>query len=647
MNDTSGVMLAGKTSWPASLEQLRKALALGLLALLVYNTFTSDIPDAVLRGVFLAAALGYSLIFFPPGQGPRGRLMWAVDILLATIGVAAALYIAIDFENVFGRAGASTMLDLAMAMAGILIVLEATRRTAGLALPLLSVVFLLYPLWYGPQLPGMLRTGSFSIERVLTLQFLSLEGVLGSALAVTIEMVLLFVVYGAFLSRLGAIEFMDDLAKALCGRSRGGSAKIATVSSLFMGLASGSAVANVVSQGVFTIPMMRREGYKPAMAGAIEAAASTGGQIMPPVMGAAAFLMAEYTRIPYSQIIIHALVPGLLFYFAIWYAVHWEAIRTGMKGVPPDEIPSGWKVMREGGLHLLSLAVITGEMLFDQSMEIAVLHGIATAVVAALLMPKARANVTLANLVSACRDGLHDTISLLTSSACAGIIIGVVVQTAFGLKISGLVIDASMGMLWLALILCGIVCLILGMGLPTQIIYLTLAVLVAPAVVKMGVTVAGAHLFIIYYGMLSMVTPPVCFAAFAAAGIAGAGMMRTGWEATKISIAGLMAPFYFAYHPGVLLIGGPLDIAEGVLRAVVGIYAAGVALGMFVWREADIHNPLPAPLLWLSRIACGSASIMLIAPGPQALAAGMLLAAAIASAGPAWRMLRPATYKPQ
>lgn len=647
MNDTSGAAPAGQTSWPGALESLRTILAVGLLALLVYNTYTSDVPDAVMRGIFLAAALGYALIFFAPGKSPRGRSMWALDILLAATGIAAALYIAVDFENVFGRAGASTPLDLAMAMAGILIVLEATRRTAGLALPLLSVIFLLYPLWYGPHLPGMLRTGSFSGERVLTLQFLSLEGVLGSALAVTIEMVLLFVVYGAFLSRLGAIEFMDELAKALCGRSRGGSAKIATVSSLFMGLASGSAVANVVSQGVFTIPMMRREGYKPAMAGAIEAAASTGGQIMPPVMGAAAFLMAEYTRIPYSQIIIHALVPGLLFYFAIWYAVHWEAIRTGMNGVPADEIPSAAKVMREGGLHILSLLVITGEMLFGQAMEIAVLHGIATAVIAALLMPKSRGNVTLPNVVGACRDGLHDTISLLTSSACAGIIIGVVVQTAFGLKISGLVIDASMGMLWLALILCGIVCLILGMGLPTQIIYLTLAVLVAPAIVKMGVTVAGAHLFIIYYGMMSMVTPPVCFAAFAAAGIAGAGMMRTGWEATKISIAGLLAPFYFAYHPGVLLIGGPLDIAEGVLRAVVGIYAGGVALGLFVWHEADIHRPLPVALTWLSRIACGVVSVMLVAPGPQALAGGLLLAGATAAAGPAWRAVKPNAYRPQ
>jgi TRAP transporter 4TM/12TM fusion protein len=641
MSETGTNAPAPSAASPSLLDILRTVLALGLFGLCVWDTFGGDVDDAVMRGVFLAGALFYAFLIFTPAKRERGMLMRGMDVLLAVIGAAAALYIAVDFENVFGRAGANTRLDFAVAIAGIILVLEATRRTAGWPLPLLSIIFLLYPLWYGPLLPGLLRTGSFSLERVLTLQYLSLEGILGSAFAVTIEYIFLFVVYGAFLSRLGAIEFMDELAKALCGRARGGSAKIATVSSLFMGLASGSAVANVVSQGVFTIPMMRREGYKPAMAGAIEASASTGGQIMPPVMGAAAFLMAEYTRIPYSQIIIHALIPGLLFYFAIWYAVHWEAVRSGMKGVPADQIPSAGKVMREGGLHFASLAVITVEMILGQSMGVAVLHGIGVAIVAAILQRKSRASVTLTNLVGAVRDGLHDSISLFTSAACAGIIIGVVVQTAFGLKISSLVIDASMGQLWLALILCGIVCLVLGMGLPTQIIYLTLAVLVAPAIVKMGVTVAGAHLFIIYYGMLSMVTPPVCFAAFAAAGIAGAGMMQTGWVATKISIAGLLAPFYFAYHPGVLLIGDPLAIADGIVRASAGIYAGGVALGMFVWREQDIHSPLPGPLRILQMTASAAAAIVLIAPGYAMLAAGLALAIGAASMGPIWHKLAP------
>ncbi|MDB5572134.1 MAG: transporter, fusion protein [Hyphomicrobiales bacterium] len=614
------------------LDWARTALAVALFCFSLYSILVEEAPEAVLRTVFLGCSLFWTFALLAP-RGPRAPALRALDWALALASLGVTAYVAFDSENIFARAGDITALDMAVAIAGIALVLEGTRRTAGAALPVLSIVFLLYPLWFGPYLTGLLRTGAFSVERVLTLQYLSLEGVIGSALQVTIEYVYLFVIFGAVLNRLGAIEFMDDLARALCGRLRGGSAKIATLSSLFMGLASGSAVANVVSQGVFTIPMMRREGYKREMAAAVEASASTGGQIMPPVMGAAAFLMAEYTRIPYAQIIVYALVPGLLFYFAIWYAVHWEALRTGMKGVPEDEIPSARGVLREGGLHILSLLVITVEMSLGFSMQIAVLHGIVAAIVAAFIHRKTRALVTVPNLIGAIREGFQDSLSLFTSAACAGVIIGVVTQTSFGLKISTLVIDASMGMLWLALILCGLVCLVLGMGLPTQIIYLTLAALVAPAIVKMGVTVAGAHLFIIYFGMMSMVTPPVCFAAFAAAGIAGAPFMKTGWIATKISIAGLLAPFYFAYHPGVMLMGPWEGIVEGVLRASVGIYAGGVALGMFHWRLEELTQGGLAAT-WTRRALGAAACLLLIAPGAQALVAGLACVAVSVAAGP-------------
>ena len=618
-------------------ELLKTAVALGLFLVSLYDILISDLDDAVIRGIFLGFALLYTFAFYAAGKGERSAFAWSMDIAAGILGLAVCFYIVFDFENVFARAGAITTLDYLVAACAIVLVLEATRRTAGLALPLLSLVFLLYPLWYGPYMPGMLKTGAYSMQRVLTLQFLSPEGILGSALGVTIEFVYLFVIYGAVLNRVGAIEFMDDLSKALCGASRGGSGKIATVSSLFMGMASGSAVANVVSQGVFTIPMMRREGFSPAKAAAIEASSSTGGQIMPPVMGAAAFLMAEFTRTPYSQIIVYALVPGLLFYFAIWYAVHWEAIRLGMQGIPRDQLPPTGKVMREGGLHFLSILTIIGMMSAGYSMARTVLIAIVVALVCALIHKKSRSSVTPHALIAALREGFQDSISLLTSAACAGIIIGVVVQTAFGLKISALVIDASMGQLWIALLLCALVCLILGMGLPTQIIYLTLAVLVAPAIVKMGVTVAGAHLFIIYFGMMSMVTPPVCFAAFAAAGIAGANLMETGWEACKISIAGLIVPFYFAYHPGILLIGDIGGIVEGIMRALVGVYAAGVAIGLFVFTQKDFHTRVSWPLDVLRKILCALAAVLLCAPGMMQMAAGLACCALAVAIGPVVR----------
>lgn len=621
-------------------EIVKTVVALGLFAVSLYDILISELDDAVIRGVFLGFALLYAFAFYAGGKKQRSTFALAMDIIAGILGVMVAFYIVFDFENVFSRAGDISTLDYVVAAVAIVLVLEATRRTAGLALPLLSLIFLLYPLWYGPWMPGLMKTGTYSLQRVLTLQYLSTEGVLGSALGVTIEFVYLFVIYGAVLNRTGAIEFMDELSKALCGASRGGSGKIATVSSLFMGLASGSAVANVVSQGVFTIPMMRREGFSPAKAGAIEAASSTGGQIMPPVMGAAAFLMAEFTRTPYSQIIIYAIVPGLLFYFAIWYAVHWEAVRIGMKGIPRDQLPPVGKVMREGGLHFLSIITIVVMMGVGYSMANTVLVAVVVALACAFIHKKSRASVTLSNLIGALREGFQDSISLLTSAACAGIIIGVVVQTAFGLKISTLVIDASMGQLWLALLLCAIVCLILGMGLPTQIIYLTLAVLVAPAIVKMGVTVAGAHLFIIYYGMMSMVTPPVCFAAFAAAGIAGASLMETGWESCKISVAGLVVPFFFAYHPGVLLMGPPIEIVEGVSRALIGVYMSGVAIGLFVFSAKDYEQPLPRPLRYL-RMALGVvATICLCAPGMTYLVAGLVATLIAVALGPLARSAR-------
>ena len=605
----------------------RSSVAILLFAASLWNILISPFDETQLRCLFLGVTLSYSFVFLT--QPKQREPLWrqAARCIAAIISLSACAYIGLGFEDIFSRAGANTRLDYFVAAALILLVLEGTRRTAGVALPLLSIAFLLYPLWYGPLLEGLLRTGSFSLKRVLTLQSLSTEGVIGPALQVTIEYVYLFVIYGAFLSRIGAIEFMDQLAKALCGGMRGGSAKITTISSLFMGLASGSAVANVVSQGIFTIPMMRREGYPPKTAAAIEASASTGGQIMPPVMGAAAFLMVEYTRIPYSTIILHALLPGLMFYLAIWFAVHWQGIKLGMQGLPKDQLPAWRKVMHEGGLHFTSLLVIVVLMSLNYAMATTVLIAIAVSLGCALVQKSSRHLVTVKNLVGAISDGFRDSVALLTSAACAGIIIGVVTQTSFGLKISTLVIDASMGYLWLALILCGIVCLILGMGLPTQIVYLTLAVLVAPTIVEMGVTMAGAHLFIIYFGMMSMVTPPVCFAAFAAAGIAGSKLMETGWEATRLSAAGIIVPFYFVYHPGILLIGDLLAIIEGVSRASLGLYAAGVALGMFVWRGRELTQPEFSTARIVSRVAAFVACILLCVPGMVTLAAGVMMAA--------------------
>jgi len=615
-------------SVPVWCDRLRSTLAVGIFCFGVWTVLTWDFDDAEIRAIFLGFTLLYSLSFFGPGKRARGRAGLAADLLAAALGIGVAAYIALDFENVFNRAGAVTELDLAVAAVAIVMILEATRRTAGWALPILSVVFLLYPLVYGPYMPGLLKASPFGLERVLTGQYLSLDGILGPAIKVMIDYIFLFIIFGAFLQRFGVTEFFIDFAKAIAGNKRGGSAKVAVVASSLMGTVSGSAVANVVSTGVITIPMMRREGYQAAFAGAVEASASTGGQIMPPIMGAAAFLMSEFARIPYSQIILHALVPAILYFATVWLAVHFEAIRLGLKGAASETLPRLWPVLRERGTGLIPIVFVTTLIMMDHNLAESVLMSIVVTVLCAAVTPAMRHLVTVPNLVGAIREGIDNSISLFTASACAGIVIGVVSLTGLGLKISTMIIDISAGVAVVALILSAITCLIMGLGLPTQIIYLTLAILVAPGLVEMGISVAGAHLFIMYFGMMSMVTPPVCFAAFAAASISGAKMMQTGVMAFRLALAGQLIPFLFAYNPGLLLIGGPVDIVLDIVRALATLFAAGLAFEIFRITPFERDDSVAKPIIYLRRLTLGIATALLIFPEMQTTLAGAALLAA-------------------
>jgi TRAP transporter 4TM/12TM fusion protein len=615
-------------SVPVWCDRLRSTLAVGIFCFGVWTVLTWDFDDAEIRAIFLGFTLLYSLSFFGPGKRARGRAGLAADLLAAALGIGVAAYIALDFENVFNRAGAVTELDLAVAAVAIVVILEATRRTAGWALPILSVVFLLYPLVYGPYMPGLLKASPFGLERVLTGQYLSLDGILGPAIKVMIDYIFLFIIFGAFLQRFGVTEFFIDFAKAIAGNKRGGSAKVAVVASSLMGTVSGSAVANVVSTGVITIPMMRREGYQAAFAGAVEASASTGGQIMPPIMGAAAFLMSEFARIPYSQIILHALVPAILYFATVWLAVHFEAIRLGLKGAASETLPRLWPVLRERGTGLIPIVFVTTLIMMDHNLAESVLMSIVVTVLCAAVTPAMRHLVTVPNLVGAIREGIDNSISLFTASACAGIVIGVVSLTGLGLKISTMIIDISAGVAVVALILSAITCLIMGLGLPTQIIYLTLAILVAPGLVEMGISVAGAHLFIMYFGMMSMVTPPVCFAAFAAASISGAKMMQTGVMAFRLALAGQLIPFLFAYNPGLLLIGGPVDIVLDIVRALATLFAAGLAFEIFRITPFERDDSVAKPIIYLRRLTLGIATALLIFPEMQTTLAGAALLAA-------------------
>ena len=552
---------------------------------------------------------------------------------MIALSLYVTLYVVFDFEEVFGRAGDINSQDYVVGILAILLVLEATRRTTGWALPVLSFVFILYPLVYGPYLPGVLNTSTFGLERVLTLLYLSMGGILGVAFKVTLEFIFLFIIFGAFLNRFGIAELFIDFARAVAGTSRGGSAKVAVVASSLMGTVNGSATANVASTGVLTIPMMKREGFTPTFAGAVEAAASTGGQIMPPIMGAAAFLMVEFSRIPYSEIIIHAFLPAVFYFAMVWAAVHFEAIRLGLDRAARETLPELWPILKRRGGGFLPIVFLTVMILFKQPLMDSVLWSLVLTVVIAFVTPDLRKYVTFGNLIGAVVDGVKTSIPLLMASACAGIVIGTVMLTSLSINISAMIVELSQGVAIVALVLSAICCLIMGLGLPTQIIYLTLAILVAPGLVEMGISVAGAHLFIIYFGMMSMVTPPICFAAFTAATLAGANLMKTGVVAFRIALAGQLVPFYFALNPGLLLIGSATDIAIAIIRVSVGLFAAGLAFEIFRIWPVDRDVTLSRLLIYVRRLVFFTAGIALIFPtalptiiGAVSLAIGLVIA---------------------
>jgi TRAP transporter 4TM/12TM fusion protein len=607
------------------IDQARTLVAAAVFFFGSWSVLTFPFDDAVVRAIFFGFTLAYAFFFFGWRKGPRSTFELAGDIVAGLVGIAVALYIVFDFENVFGRAGAVTGLDLFIAGLAIILTLEATRRTAGLALPLLSLMFLFYPWIYGPFLPGLLRTSAFGFERILTQQYLGLDGILGPAFKVMIEYIFLFIVFGAFLQRFGVTEFFIDFAKSIAGHRRGGSAKVAVMASGLMGTVSGSAVANVVSTGVITIPMMKREGFKASFAGGVEAAASTGGQVMPPIMGAAAFLMAEFAQIPYSDIILHALIPALLYFITIWVAVHFEAKRLGIDGESTDLLPKLLPVIKSRGLAAIPLIVLTVLIMSDYPLAESVLVSIGLTIAAAAIAPDLRCYFTLENVLGAMREGVDNAISLFTAAACAGIVIGIISLTGLGLKISAVIIDLANGVALIALILSAITCLVLGLGLPTQIVYLTLAILVAPGLINLGITTAGAHLFIMYFGMMSMVTPPVCFAAFAAASLAQAPMMATGVAAFRLALAGQLIPFLFAFNPGLLFIGTPVEIVLDSLRAIVCIAAAGMAFEIFRIGPASADKHVLQALLYLRRLLLGVGAALLIYHGPKTTIAGLVL----------------------
>lgn len=524
------------------------------------------------------------------------------DWLLALGGLAVGLYVAVRYPTIAYRLGILTWDKVALGALAIILVLEATRRLIGWVMVGLAGVLILYAR-FAYLFPGLLYANGSGWERIAVYLYLDTNGLLGLPLAVTAGMVVAFIFFGQALYAVGGDRFLTDLAMVAMGRYRGGPAKVSVVASCLFGTVSGSAVSNVVVDGPITIPMMKRAGYAPHLAAAIEAVASTGGQIMPPVMGVAAFLIAEFLAIPYSQVVLAAVIPALLYYLALFIQVDLEAAKCSLLGLPGAQLPRFGPVMRRGWSFLIPLLVLTYTLMIAvwQPGKAGMAAVIATLLVGAF---QREDRLTPAKLLTAIEETGRVLLDIVAITAVAGFVIGVLQLSGLGFKFSLILVNLARGNTLALLILTAVVCIILGMGMPTTIIYMMLAVLVGPALVQLGVSPLGAHFFLFYFGMLSMITPPVCLATYAAASIGRADFMKTGWTGMRLGIVAYVVPFIFAYHPALLLKGSAVEIALAVGTAVIGVILLGIGCAGY----------MIGPLGWAKRAWSSLAGLLLMPP---------------------------------
>jgi TRAP transporter 4TM/12TM fusion protein len=519
-------------------------------------------------------AFATSLIFL---LYPHERRKW-FDFSLAILAIVSGIYTLLNIEKFLGRMSFVEPVarwDLFFGIATLLLVLEATRRTVGLSLPIVSVAFLLYA-YLGNHLPGILRHKGFKIEDIVEYLYLLPNGIYGTPTEVSATFLFLFILFSSFLEKSGAGYFFVDLAFAVTGRVRGGPAKAAVVSSSLFGTISGSAVANVVGTGTFTIPLMKRTGYPPHFAGAVEAVASTGGQIMPPVMGAAAFLMAEILGISYFKVCLHAMIPAILYYISVFFQVDLRAAKMGLKGLPSSELPKIWSLMKSQGYFLISLAILVLYLVSGYTPSFAAIVGLGS--IYALSFIRKSTRLGWKRLVGALESGAKNVLPVASACACCGIVIGIILLTGIGLRLSEILITVSGGNKTVILVLIMLLSLLLGMGMPTIGAYITVVTLLVPAVINLGYPPIAAHMFAFYFSVISFITPPVALASYAAAGIAGSRLWETGLAAFKLGLAGLIVPYMFIVGTPLLFIGSFSEIGLAFLSSSLGVWCLAQAI---------------------------------------------------------------------
>jgi len=584
------------------------------VAMSLYHMYVAAFgpPEAIIfRGTHLLFALTLVFLLYP--LRPRGALGWrSADLLLLALGYGFVLHIFTNYEYFTNRIiyiDELTTADKFYAVIAVAIVLEATRRVIGLALPLTAAAFLIYAIGFTRITPQVL------MEQL----YFSTEGIFGSTLGVSASYVMLFVLFGSFMERSGTGQLFMDFSMSITGRYAGGPGKVAIVSSALFGTVSGSAVANVMVDGPITIPLMKRTGFRPPFAAAVEAVASTGGQIMPPVMGAAAFVMAEFLAVPYAQVALWAAIPALLYYVSLFFAVHFDAKRYGLAGVPKSELPRFVKVMAVRGHLFAPILVVLFGLILGYSAPLCALAGAMTCIPIALLRASTRGGIGWRNVFDALVDGARNTLSVAMACACAGIVIGCVTITGLGITFTQFIIVLAQSSLIAALVLTAVAGIVLGMGMPTTPSYIVMVSLLVPAIIKLGAIAPTAHMFAFYFATLSAITPPVALAVFAAAGLAKSDLWATGWQAVRIAAATYIVPFMFIYEPSLMLIGDWVDSLTSSASAVVGVMCLAAGLQGYLLREAR----------WWERVILVVAALLLIKPGYISDAIGLVLLAAI------------------
>ena len=651
----------------------------------VYARLTPAAPDGlVLRMIALAFCLVLTFLLFPLRSSTLldeqatqlettdapATIPW-IDLGLAALSLACMSYFFVYYEYITSRfptAHPLSPLDMTVGTVLVLLVLEATRRTLGWALPILAVGFMAYSL-LGPWMPGPLRHKGLTYEILVDQTVFTSEGLFGIPLGVAASYVILFIVFGAFLEKSGAGQFFMNMANAIAGSQRGGPGKVAVISSSMFGTISGSAVANVMVDGWLTIPMMKRTGFRPQAAAAVEAVASTGGQIMPPVMGAASFVMAEFLGVPYSQVMLAALIPAIFYFGALFASIHFNASRAGLLGLPRNELPRFTDIMWSQGHLLAPVLVIFLLLLEGFTATYAALVATASVIYAwllgrwvwpmlavaaglwvggaspwlwvalmvlggagALARPDGTRNVRrliVDDAPSALRNGAYLTVPVAMATAAAGIMIGVILQTGLAIRFTSFMVEFAGGQLFIALVITMIAAVILGTALPTTPAYIMLAALLIPALIKLGVSPIAAHMFAFYFGCLSAVTPPHCLAVYAAASISRCSVWGAAWYAVKFAAAGFLVPFFFVFYPALLFQGSWSEIGLALVTGGVGVVALAAGLEGYLLRTAT----------WIERGLFVAAALLLIDPGLVTDLVGLVLLAG----GIGLQRLRPAT----